>query len=110
MRKAAERGFAALREQLKRTTQDTEAIRSALSGAQWLTQQQWSIRERRYSDLLLELARFQSSLEDRMTFFHEPGSEDVRQFAKQKAVEKAKAEREAKKAAKLVARRPGQTE
>jgi len=74
--KAAEQHFGALRDQLKRTTQDTEAIKATLSGAQWLTQQQWIIRERRYSDLLLELSTLQASLEDRLTFFLEPGSED----------------------------------
>lgn len=73
--KADARHFDALREQLRRTTKDTEEIKAVLSGAQWLTQQQWSIREQRYSSLLLELARLHASLVHRATYFIGPGSE-----------------------------------
>ncbi len=44
--RAAQENFENLRDQLRKTTQDTEEIKIALSRRSWLTQQQWNIRER----------------------------------------------------------------
>ncbi len=45
-----------------------------LSGRNWLSQQQWNIREQRYSELLSHLTRLHLSLQDRNDYFMEPGS------------------------------------
>lgn len=41
----------------------------------WLRQQQWSIREKHYTELLSHLTKYRLSLEDRADYFMEPGSE-----------------------------------
>jgi hypothetical protein len=73
--RASQENFDNLREQLRKTTQDTEAIKTTLSGKSWLMQQQWSIREKHYMDLLLNLTRLKLSLQDRDDCYMEPGSE-----------------------------------
>ncbi|MEY4720018.1 hypothetical protein [Methylomonas methanica] len=69
--------FAAIREQLKTTTQDTEEIKQQLYGQAWRSQQQWSAREQYYSKLLTELHNFKTALGDLSDYFIEPGSEHV---------------------------------
>ena len=79
MRKAEDRAtrenFDKLREQLRKTTQDTEEIKIALSRKNWLTQQQWSIREQHYMSLLAHITKLKLSLQDRNSYYMEPGSE-----------------------------------
>ena len=78
--------FEQIREQLKRTTKDSEEIKVALAGKSWLSQQQWAIRERHYVDLLSHLTILRQSLSDRKAYFVYPGSEhdsgidDLEQF------------------------------
>ena len=73
--RASSENFETLRGQLQRTTRDTEEIKNALSRKAWVTQQQWNIRERIYSDLVTNLALLKLSIEDRKEYFSEPGSE-----------------------------------
>lgn len=73
--RAAQENFEVLRTQLRKTTKDTEEIKSKLFGRAWLGQQQWSIREQRYSELLLHLTKLRLSLQDRDDYFMVPGSE-----------------------------------
>jgi hypothetical protein len=73
--RATQENFKTLREQLRKTTQDTEEIKTSLSSKNWLTQQQWAIREKHYMDLLASLTKLKLSLEDRASYFVEPGSE-----------------------------------
>lgn len=73
--RANQDGFAILREQLRRTTEDTEQIKAQLSSKQWLSHQQWTIREARYAELLSHLTKLRLSLGDRNSYFMEPGSE-----------------------------------
>ncbi len=73
--RATQENFDRLREQLRKTTQDTEEIKTALSRKNWLTQQQWSIREQHYISLLTHLTKLKLSLQDRDSYFMEPGSE-----------------------------------
>lgn len=73
--RAALENFNALREQLRKTTQDTEEIKTTLARKHWLTQQQWAIRERHYMSLLTHLTKLKLSLEDRSSYYMEPGSE-----------------------------------
>src|SRR5437762_13827179 len=47
--------FDKIRQQLAKTTQDSEEIKTALADRTWLTQQQWAIRERHYVALLTHL-------------------------------------------------------
>lgn len=72
---ATQENFDRLREQLRKTTQDTEEIKATLSRRGWLTQQQWAIREQHYMSLLSHLTKLELSLEDRSTYYMEPGSE-----------------------------------
>jgi hypothetical protein len=53
--RASQENFDKLREQLRKTTQDTEEIKTALSRKNWLTQRQWPIREQHYLNLLAHL-------------------------------------------------------
>lgn len=73
--RATRESFEALREQLKKTTRDTEEIKATLARKSWLTQQQWNMREKYYMSLLACLTKFRLSLEDRSGYFNEPGSE-----------------------------------
>jgi hypothetical protein len=73
--RATQENFENIRNQLRKTTQDTEEIKTALLRRNWLTQQQWSIRERHYMSLLQHLGRLKMSLSDRSSYFIEPGSE-----------------------------------
>lgn len=73
--RATQENFDKLREQLLKTTQDTEEIKISLSSKNWLTQQQWAIREQHYMSLLAHLMKLKFSLQDRASYFMEPGSE-----------------------------------
>lgn len=73
--RATRENFEVLRDQLQKTTRDTEEIKNALFRRAWLTQQQWNIRERFYAELVTSLALLKLSLEDRKEYFDQPGSE-----------------------------------
>src|SRR5882724_4556504 len=66
---AAQQNFDNLRAQLRRTTQETEEIKTALSRKNWLNQQQWAIREQHYGALLTHLTKLKLSLEDRESYY-----------------------------------------
>ncbi|VWX36527.1 conserved hypothetical protein [Limnobacter sp. 130] len=76
--RATQENFDKLRDQLRKTTQDTEEIKTTLSRKNWLTQQQWAIREQHYMSLLSHLMKLSLSLEDRNSYYMEPGSEHDR--------------------------------
>lgn len=76
--RATQENFDKLREQLRKTTQDTEEIKITLSRKSWLTQQQWAIREQHYMSLLTHLTKLKLSLQDRDSYYMEPGSEHDR--------------------------------
>jgi hypothetical protein len=73
--RAAQENYEKLREQLRKTTLDTEEIKTTLLRKNWLTQQQWELRERHYAALLTQLTKLRLSLKDRASYFIEPGSE-----------------------------------
>ena len=76
--RATQENFDKLREQLRKTTLDTEEIKITLSRKNWLTQQQWAIREQHYMSLLAHLTKLKLSLQDRDSYYMEPGSEHDR--------------------------------
>lgn len=80
--RATQENFDKIREQLQKTTLDTEEIKTALSSKNWLTQQQWAIRERHYMHLLANLTKLKLSLQDRDCYFMEPGSEHNNNLSK----------------------------
>jgi hypothetical protein len=45
------------------------------SGKRWQSQQQWAIKEKRYTDLLTQLMQAQMSLQRQSEYYDEPGSE-----------------------------------
>jgi len=73
--RAADENFKTLRDQLQKTTRDTEEIKNALSREAWITQQHWNIRERFYSELVTNLALLKLFLKDQVDYFDQPGSE-----------------------------------
>lgn len=73
--RAIQENFDSLREQLRKTTQDTEEIKTTLSRKKWVTQQHWAIREQHYMNLLRHLTKLEMSLQDRASYYMEPGSE-----------------------------------
>lgn len=73
--RASKENFETLRDQLQKTTRDTEEIKSALSNTAWISQQSWTMRERLYSELVTNLALLKLSIEDRKEYFDQPGSE-----------------------------------
>lgn len=77
---ATREDFNMLLEQLKRATEETERIKAKLSSRHWLSQQQWSIRDRHYAGLLASITQLRLSLEDRNDHFAEPGSEHDSSF------------------------------
>jgi uncharacterized membrane-anchored protein YhcB (DUF1043 family) len=72
---AIRENFAAIRDQLKTTTRDTEEIKQQLNNHLWRSQQLWSERMRYYSDLLSHLHQFRMVLDDLSDYFLEPGGE-----------------------------------
>lgn len=72
---ATQENFDKLREQLGKTTRDTEEIKTTLARKNWLTQQQWAIREQHYMSLLANLMKLKLSLQDRSSYYVQPGSE-----------------------------------
>jgi hypothetical protein len=73
--RATNENFENLNEQVKKTTQDTEAIKITLSGSSWLSQQQWALREKYYVELLTQLNKLYLTLLDRSEYYLEPKSE-----------------------------------
>lgn len=71
---ATREDFEALLEQLRQATNTTESIKVELSSRHWLNQQQWSIREKHYADLLAHLAKLRLSLQDQDSYYMRPGS------------------------------------
>jgi hypothetical protein len=82
--RATQENFDKLREQLRKTTQDTEEIKTTLSRKSWLTQQQWAIREQHYMSLLKHLTKLKLSLQDRASHYIGPGSEHDKSRSKGK--------------------------
>ena len=80
--RAAKENFDNLREQVRKTTRDTEEIKTALLRRSWLTQQQWAIREQQYALLLTHLTKLELSLQDRESYYIEPGSEHDENLSK----------------------------
>jgi len=83
MRKTAENiasneNFAAIREQLRATTRDTEDIKQLLSQKAWLNQQQWVAREKYYAALLADLQIFRQTMLELTGYYMEPGSEHTK--------------------------------
>lgn len=74
---AVRENFDAIRGQLRTTTRDTEEIKQFLSGHAWRSQQQWSAREKFYSELLTHLHHFKIALDDLSDYYIEPGSEHM---------------------------------
>jgi hypothetical protein len=75
--RALSENFAAIREQLRTTTQDTEEIKQHLSSHTWRSQQLWSARETYYSSLLTQLHHFRMALLYLSGYYLEPGSEHL---------------------------------
>jgi hypothetical protein len=70
--------FEEIREQMRTTAQDTEEIKQRLAGSAWRSQQEWSARERYYSQLLTHLHQFKMALEELSSdYFLEPGTEHM---------------------------------
>lgn len=98
-KRAEHEEFEAIREQLAKTTRDSEEIKAALTDRTWLSQQKWAIRERHYVDLLSQLTILRLSLSDREDYFAQPGSEhnatidDTEHFKKLRALGDAAYER-----------------
>jgi hypothetical protein len=72
---ATKEDFEDLLNQVRKTTQATEQIKTALSSRAWFSQQQWVIREKHYSDLLQHLWLLRNATRDQDMYFQEPGSE-----------------------------------
>jgi len=72
---ATREDFEKLLEQTKRTTKETELVKQELANHGWVSQQQWQLKERYYSEILENLYKFKITLDDRSDFFLEPGSE-----------------------------------
>ena len=72
---ANEKSFEGIRSQLQKTTRDTEEIKTVVARRTWLSQTQWSAREKLYSAILTHLQQLEMSLGDRCDFFQMPGSE-----------------------------------
>lgn len=73
--RAMREGFSEIRDQLKVTTRDTEEIKQHLSGRSWRLQQEWTARERYYSQLLTHLHHFRLAIGGLSEYFMEPGTE-----------------------------------
>ena len=76
--KASKEQFDALLDQLRITTKETEEIKQYLGGKAWRSQQQWTAREKYYTELLNSLHRISVTLDDLAEYFHDPGSQHVR--------------------------------
>lgn len=70
--KASEEKFDVLLKELRETTNAAESIRQTLSNRTWLTQQQWIIREQKYSELLKYLTKIQMAIHEQQDYFTEP--------------------------------------
>ena len=75
--RAFRESFAEIRAQLRITTTDTEEIKQQLAGHSWRSQQEWSARERYYSQLLTYLHHFKMALDDLSDYYLEPGTEHM---------------------------------
>jgi hypothetical protein len=70
--------FQSLVEQLKITTRETEEIKQLINGKAWRHQQQWTAREKYYSELLNILYRIEITLDDLAEYFSDRGTEHLR--------------------------------
>jgi hypothetical protein len=75
---ATKDGFNAVRDQLKKTTQDTEHIKASLSSEHWVVQQSWSQKKQIYSDVLLQLTKLRGALSRRAEQYDATGLEHDR--------------------------------
>ena len=73
--KATKENFDTVLKQLQETTQATKEIETTLERKNWLTQQQWGIREQHYTKLLHYLWVLKLSLSKRLNYCDELGSE-----------------------------------
>lgn len=70
---ATKEDFQQILDQTKKTTLDVEQIRDSITSKSWISQQRWTMREKRYSDLLSELEILRQSLHERLKFYSEQG-------------------------------------
>jgi len=73
--RAANENFDSLLKQIKKTTTETESIKSELAKGSWLHQQSWNLKEKYYSGLLEALYRLRHSVSVRLDHYNEQGSE-----------------------------------
>jgi hypothetical protein len=60
--RATNENFAEVLKQLRKSTRDTEQIKSAISSKGWIDQQAWSQKRQIYSDVLLHLTKLSGLL------------------------------------------------
>lgn len=75
--RATNENFAEVLKQLRKSTHDTEQIKSAISSKGWIDQQAWSQKRQIYSDVLLHLTKLSGLLSRCSAQFDPPqGAED----------------------------------
>jgi len=72
---ATKEDYESLLTQVKKTTEETESIKTELAKGSWLHQQSWLLKEKYYSGLLESLYNLKRSLSARLDHYMEPGSE-----------------------------------
>jgi hypothetical protein len=72
---ATKEDYESLLAQVKKTTEETEGIKTELAKGSWLHQQSWILKEKYYSGLLESLYNLKLSLSARLDHYMEPGSE-----------------------------------
>jgi hypothetical protein len=72
---ATKEDYESLLYQAKKTTKETEGIKTELAKGGWLHQQSWLLKEKYYSGLLESLYNLKLSLSARLDHYMEPGSE-----------------------------------
>lgn len=72
---ATKEDYESLLAQVKKTTEETEGIKTELAKGSWLHQQSWLLKEKYYSGLLESLYNLKLSLSARLDHYMEPGSE-----------------------------------
>jgi hypothetical protein len=72
---ATKEDYESLLTQVKKTTEETESIKTELAKGSWLHQQGWLLKEKYYSGLLESLYNLKRSLSARLDHYMEPGAE-----------------------------------
>ncbi len=75
--KANDAHFEKLNEQLKINTSDTEEIKAAVSGHGWVSQQNWSIREKYYTALISSLSDWVNEVSVLRGYYPDPHNDEV---------------------------------